>query len=88
MKSHGCGIEACVIKVLTLSMVWGKVIMLLDYLVLQKCSCCVAEKYVRAPFPKATEFRASKTLELVYADICGPITSSKINRRKHFFANC
>ena len=53
-----------------------------------KCSCCVAGKHVRAPFPKSTKFRASKPLELVYADICGPITLSTINRGKYFFANC
>ena len=49
-----------------------------------KCSCCVAGKHARAPFPKATEFRASKPLELVYADICGPITPSTISGGKYF----
>ena len=39
---------------------------------------------MRAPFPKATKFRASKPLELVYADIYGPITPSTINRGKYF----
>ena len=34
-----------------------------------KCSCWVAGKYVRVLFSKETEFRASKPLELVYADI-------------------
>ena len=41
-------------------------------------------KYVRAPFLKETKFRASKPLELIYADICGPITPSIINRGKYF----
>ena len=53
-----------------------------------KCSCCVVEKHARALFPKATEFRASKLLELVYVDICRPITPSTINEGKYFFANC
>ena len=50
-----------------------------------KYSCCVAKKHARAPFPKATEFRASKPLELVYTDICGPITPSTISGGKYFF---
>ena len=50
-----------------------------------KCSCCVARKHARAPFPTSVEFRASKPLELVYADICGPITPSTIKGRKFFF---
>ena len=37
-----------------------------------------------ASFPKATEFRASKPLELVYADICGPIRPSTISGGKYF----
>ena len=50
-----------------------------------KCSCCVAGKRARAPFPKATEFRASKPLELVYADICGiPITPSIVSGGNYF----
>ena len=49
-----------------------------------KCSCCVAGKHARALFPKATEFRASKPLELVYADLCGPITPSTIRGGKYF----
>ena len=47
-----------------------------------KCSRCVSGKHARAPFPKETEFRASKPLELVYADICGPITPSTISGGK------
>ena len=58
---------------------------LLSYSKLEhKCSCCVAEKHVRASFPKATKFRTSMTLELVYTNICGPITLSTINGGKYF----
>ena len=49
-----------------------------------KCSCCVARKHARVPFLKSTEFRASKPLELVYSDTCGPITPSTINGGKYF----
>ena len=52
-----------------------------------KCGCCVTGKLVTAPFLKSTKFRNSKQLELVYAEICGPITLSVINRGKYFFAN-
>ena len=49
-----------------------------------KCSCCVAEKHARAPFPKGTEFRALNPLELIYINICEPITLSTINGGKYF----
>ena len=49
-----------------------------------KGNCCVAEKHARAPFPKSNELRASKHLELFYANICGPITPSTINGGKYF----
>ena len=49
-----------------------------------KCSFCLAGKHARAPFPKETEFRASKPLELVYVNICGLVTQSTINGEKYF----
>ena len=49
-----------------------------------KCNCSMAAKHARALFPSVTEFRVSKPLELVYADICGPITPSTINGGKYF----
>ncbi|KAD5961425.1 hypothetical protein E3N88_12898 [Mikania micrantha] len=39
----------------------------------QVCDCCMAGKQSRVPFPKETRFRAEKPLDLVYADVCGPI---------------
>ena len=48
------------------------------------CSCCMAGKHVRAPFPKTIEFRASKLLELVYTAIFRPITTLTINEGKYF----
>ena len=47
-----------------------------------KWTCCVAGKHGRAPFPKAIEFRASKSLELVYAN-----HTIKNKWREVFFAN-
>ena len=49
-----------------------------------KCNCYVAGKHARAPFPKALEFRASKPLELVYANIYGTIITSTIDGGKYF----
>ena len=40
---------------------------------------------MRSLFRKATEFRASKPLEFVYAHICGRITPLTINGGKNFF---
>lgn len=38
------------------------------------CESCLVGKQTRQGFPKATTFRASKPLELLHADLCGPIT--------------
>ena len=50
-----------------------------------KCNCYVAGKHARVTFPKATEFRASKPLKLVYTDIYRPITPSTVIGEKYFF---
>ncbi|KAC9923458.1 hypothetical protein E3N88_45065 [Mikania micrantha] len=39
----------------------------------QVCDCCLAGKQIRLPFPKETQFRAEHPLDLVYAEVCGPI---------------
>ena len=40
------------------------------------CGSCLLGKQARHSFPKATSYRASKALELVHGDLCGPITPS------------
>lgn len=40
------------------------------------CGSCLLRKQARHAFPKATSYGASKTLELVHGDLCGPITPS------------
>ncbi|PNX66783.1 copia-type polyprotein, partial [Trifolium pratense] len=37
------------------------------------CAHCFTDKQHRNPIPKNSEWRASKVLELIHADICGPI---------------
>ncbi|KAD7480463.1 hypothetical protein E3N88_03599 [Mikania micrantha] len=40
----------------------------------QVCEFCLAGKQVRLPFPSKSGYRSSKSLELIYADVCGPIS--------------
>jgi hypothetical protein len=50
----------------------------------QVCHGCLAGKQSRNHFPHATSFRASKPLELVYVDLCGPITPATPGGNKYF----
>ncbi|KAM0945079.1 putative RNA-directed DNA polymerase [Dioscorea sansibarensis] len=47
------------------------------------CTDCVAGKQHQDPFPKMSAWRASRPLQLVYSDICGPITLES-NSHKSF----
>ncbi|CAL9016699.1 unnamed protein product [Prunus brigantina] len=48
------------------------------------CEDCLVGKQQRDPFPRESTWRASQILELVHADICGPISPmSNSNRRKY-----
>ena len=48
------------------------------------CRSCMAGKQHRNPFPQASHFRATRPLELVYMDICGPIMPSTLGGSRHF----
>lgn len=39
---------------------------------LELCEGCLYGKQSKLPFPVGKSWRASKTLELVHADLCGP----------------
>ena len=41
---------------------------------LKKCEGCLMSKQSRKPFPSQTKFNSSKILEIIHADICGPIS--------------
>ena len=46
------------------------------------CTDCLKGKQHRDPIPKKSTWRASQKLELIHADICGPITpTSNSNKR-------
>jgi len=51
----------------------------------ETCSSCLLGKQARAPFPKATSYRASKLLELVHGDLCGPISPSTAGKKRYVF---
>ena len=56
----------------------------LDYLKYDHTkSFCVLGKLARPPFSSSTEFRASKTLQLVYAKLRGPIIPSLLGRGRY-----
>jgi len=50
----------------------------------QVCHGCLAGKQARKFFPKTTSFRAEKPLQLVYVDLCGPITPPTPAGNKYF----
>jgi len=48
---------------------------------LKLCKDCLVGKQQRDPFPKKSNWRASLILQLIHADICGPIKTIS-NRKK------
>lgn len=49
------------------------------------CSSCMLGKQARKVFPQATLFRATRPLELLHGDLCGPITPSTTGGNKYIF---
>ncbi|GJZ20846.1 zinc finger, CCHC-type containing protein [Tanacetum coccineum] len=50
----------------------------------QLCSGCVVAKQTRKSFPNEAQWRASKPLELLHADLCGLITPQSIGGNRYF----
>ena len=48
------------------------------------CQTYVAKKQRQSPFHQASHFQASRPLELIYMDICGPITPSTLGGSRCF----
>ena len=49
------------------------------------CEACLRAKQTRQSFPVSTSYRASKSLELIHGDLCGPITPPTGGRNKYIF---
>lgn len=49
------------------------------------CFSCLRGKQARQSFPQGTTYRATQVLELVYGDLCGPITPSTPAHKKYAF---
>nr|GEV07010.1 putative zinc finger, CCHC-type [Tanacetum cinerariifolium] len=50
----------------------------------QLCNGCVVAKQTRQSFPDEAQRRASKPLELVHTDLCGPITPQSTGGNRYF----
>ena len=48
------------------------------------CEGCVEGKQHRAPFPKDGGTRATKPLEIVHSDVCGPMRTTSIGGSRYF----
>ncbi|KAD7477730.1 hypothetical protein E3N88_00866 [Mikania micrantha] len=51
----------------------------------QICDACLLEKHIRAPFPNQARFKSDKPLELVYGDLCGPMSPLTHSCKKYIF---
>ncbi|CAL2236260.1 unnamed protein product [Prunus armeniaca] len=51
------------------------------------CTDCINGKQHRDPIPKKSTWRATQKLELIHANICGPITPTS-NSNKRLFVKC
>lgn len=56
---------------------------LIEY-VEQLCEGCLAEKQHHLSFPAISSYRAQTPLELVHADLCGPITPTTSGGNRYF----
>lgn len=51
---------------------------------LDLCKGCIYGKQARKSFPSGQSWRASKCLELIYADLCGPMKTISLGGSKYF----
>ncbi|GJU08319.1 ribonuclease H-like domain, reverse transcriptase, RNA-dependent DNA polymerase [Tanacetum coccineum] len=54
----------------------------------QVCDVCLIGKHSRVPFPKKVKARSTSPLDLVYGDLCGPITPPTPSGKKYIFLVC
>ncbi|CAA0357000.1 unnamed protein product [Arabidopsis thaliana] len=69
------------------SMIDKEIVQGVPTITLQKeiCGSCLLGKQTRHMFPQATSFRATKKLELIHGDLCGPITPSTSAGNRYIF---
>lgn len=48
------------------------------------CTDCIMGKQHRDPIPKKSTWRATERLQLIHADICGPITPTSNSKKRYF----
>ncbi|BBH02600.1 ADP glucose pyrophosphorylase large subunit 1 [Prunus dulcis] len=48
------------------------------------CEECMVGKQHREPFPKESNWRATRILELVHSDICGPVNPISNSKKRYF----
>ena len=48
------------------------------------CEGCILEKKFKMSFPKESEIRARKALELIHTNVCGPIKPSSFGMNNYF----
>jgi hypothetical protein len=48
------------------------------------CEACMARKQTRMAFPRMAQWRATKPVELLHIDLCGPITPATVGGNKYF----
>ncbi|GJR08094.1 ribonuclease H-like domain, reverse transcriptase, RNA-dependent DNA polymerase [Tanacetum coccineum] len=51
----------------------------------QICDACLLGKHSRTPFPTQSKFRSKNPLDLVYGDLCGPISPATHSGKKFIF---
>ena len=51
----------------------------------QLCDSCLVGKQTRHSFPIATPYRSAKALELLHADLCGPISPATPAHNRYIF---
>ncbi|GJX59588.1 zinc finger, CCHC-type containing protein [Tanacetum coccineum] len=51
----------------------------------QICNACLLGKQSRTPFPNQAKFRSKNPLDLVYGDLCGPISPATHSGKKFIF---
>jgi transposase InsO family protein len=50
----------------------------------QLCDACLAGKHRRAPFPQQAQRCATRSLELIHGDLCGPVTPATPSGNRFF----